>query len=83
MDKFEFLLGTWNMEYRVPKSSFSKEDNGIGTGEFKKALNDKYVMFDYSAELSSDRSSAHAIFGWEEKIKNVQVFGGLRIPEVI
>lgn len=26
-------------------------------------------MFDYSAELGSDRSSAHAIFGWEEKAK--------------
>ena len=70
MAKFEFLLGTWNMEYRVPKSSFSKEDKGVGTGEFKKALNDKYVMFNYSAELSSGRSSAHAIFAWDEKTKS-------------
>ena len=69
MDKFDFLLGKWNMEYRVPKSSFSKEDKGIGAGEFIKALNDKYVMFDYSAELSSGRGSAHAIFAWDEKVK--------------
>jgi len=36
------------MEYRVPKSAFSKADKGFGEGTFKRALNNKYVFFDYS-----------------------------------
>jgi hypothetical protein len=47
MEKFEFLLGNWNMEYKIPKSSFSEETTGSGYGTFKKALDDKYVLFDY------------------------------------
>ncbi len=69
MDKFEFLLGNWNLEYRVPKSEFSEAATGIGIGTFKRALNDKYVYFDYSCSLTTGDGEAHAIFAWDEKTK--------------
>jgi len=69
MDKFNFLIGKWKLKYKVPKSSFSDEDEGEGIGEFKRILNDKYVTFDYSAKLNSGEGSAHAIFAWDEKAK--------------
>ena len=69
MEKFNFLLGRWEMESIVPESEFSKADKGIGKGEFKRALNDKYVTFDYSAEFGAGKGSAHAIFVWDEKAK--------------
>jgi|GEM_PF-6411193 len=28
MEKFDFLLGNWNLEYRVPKSAFSEAATG-------------------------------------------------------
>jgi uncharacterized protein YutD len=28
MDKFDFLLGDWNLESRVPKSAFSEAATG-------------------------------------------------------
>ena len=46
MEKFNFLLGSCNLEYRIPKSQFHEAATGIGTGTFKKALDDKYVFFD-------------------------------------
>ncbi len=72
MDKFDFLLGTWNLEYRVPKSAFSEAATGAGTGTFKRALNEKYVYFDYTASLTTgDKAAkeggAHGIFAWDEK----------------
>ena len=70
MDKFDFLLGTWNLEYRIPKSSFSEADTGSGHGTFKRALDDKYVQFDYECTLSSapqQKGKAHGIFAWDEK----------------
>jgi hypothetical protein len=67
MEKFDFLLGSWNLEYRVPKSALSEEDSGTGTGTFKRALNDKYVYFDYSARLTKGQGAAHAIFAWDSK----------------
>ncbi|NWF90173.1 MAG: DUF1579 family protein [Ignavibacteriaceae bacterium] len=69
MDKFNFLVGKWHLEYKVPKSQFSEEDFGSGEGEFKRLLNDKYVTFDYHAKLSGGESSAHGIFAWDEKSK--------------
>lgn len=69
MDKFNFLLGTWKLEYKVPKSQFSDEDTGVGEGEFKRILNDKYVTFDYKAKLSAGEGAAHGIFAWDEKSK--------------
>ncbi|MFZ2055605.1 MAG: hypothetical protein WAU81_15555 [Candidatus Aminicenantales bacterium] len=70
MEKFDFLLGTWKMEYRVPESEFSAAMTGSGTGTFSRALDDKYVYFDYSASFSTgDKAEAHGIFAWDEKLK--------------
>lgn len=41
MEKFDFLIGSWNLEYKVPKSVFSEAATGTGTGTFKRALNDR------------------------------------------
>jgi hypothetical protein len=70
MEKFGFLLGTWKLDYRVPKSEFGEATTGVGTGTFRKALNDKYVYFDYEASFSTGvKTQAHAIFAWDEKSK--------------
>lgn len=69
MERFAFLLGNWNLEYRVPKSAFSKADTGSGSGTFKRVLNDNYVCFDYSCSLTTGEGEAHAIFAWDEKTK--------------
>jgi hypothetical protein len=72
MDKFEFLLGQWNLEYRIPKSVFSETATGSGTGTFKRALDDKYVFFDYSCTITTtpdEIGRAHGIFAWDEKAK--------------
>lgn len=79
MDKFDFLLGTWKLEYKVPKSNFSDADSGEGEGEFKRVLNDRYVTFDYHSKLSGGEGAAHAIFVWDEKTKYIDT-GGLKIP---
>ena len=67
MDKFNFLFGTWKLDYKVPKSRFSEEDSGQGEGSFKHILNDRYVTFDYHAKLSKGEGTAHAIFAWDKK----------------
>ena len=67
MEKFAFLLGDWNLEYKVPNSAFSQAATGTGTGTMKRALDDKYVVFDYSASLTIGQGAAHAIFAWDEK----------------
>lgn len=70
MKKFDFLLGEWALEYRVPKSAFSEAMTGTGSGTFKRALNDKYVYVDYAATFSSgDKCQAHGIFAWDDKLK--------------
>jgi hypothetical protein len=51
MAKFDFLLGNWTLDYRVPKSPFSPAATGTGHGTMKRALADQYVYFDYSASL--------------------------------
>ena len=68
MKKFEFLIGNWNLDYKIPKSSFSEPVTGKGSGIFRRALNDKYVLFDYEASFSTgDKATAHAIFARDEK----------------
>ena len=67
MDKFGFLIGTWDLEYRVPRSIYSEPATGTGTGTFKRALNDKYVYFDYSCTLTTGEGEAHAVFAWDGK----------------
>jgi hypothetical protein len=69
MDKFNFLLGNWKLEYKVPKSGFSSEDIGEGEGRFEYILNNRYVAFDYHAKLTNMERSAHAIFAWDSKCK--------------
>jgi hypothetical protein len=70
MREFDFLVGEWDLTYTVPKSPFSEEASGKGTGRFNRALNDKYVVFDYEASFSTgDKAAAHGIFAWDESIK--------------
>lgn len=70
MEKFDFLLGDWRLEYRVPQSAFSAAMTGSGSGTCKRALNDKYVYLDYAATFSSgDQCQAHGIFAWDDKLK--------------
>ena len=70
MEKFEFLLGRWTMEYRIPKSEFSPALTGLATGTFRRALSGKYVFFDYSGSLSTgEKGGAHGVFAWDEKLK--------------
>ncbi len=69
MKKFDFLIGDWNLEYIVPKSAFAEAETGTGKGTFRRALNGKYVYFDYECHLTSGDAEAHAVFGWDEKAK--------------
>ncbi|MGD9899494.1 MAG: hypothetical protein AB7T22_10260 [Calditrichaceae bacterium] len=62
MNKFDFLIGDWNLKYSVPKSSLSAESSGSGEGTFYRALNNKYVFFDYKAQLTTGSAQAHGIF---------------------
>jgi hypothetical protein len=77
MDKFDFLLGTWNLESNVPKSVFSEADTGTGHGTFKKILDDKHVQLDYEGTSDSDpkqKTKARGIFAWDEKQQLYQYF---------
>jgi hypothetical protein len=66
MEEFDFLLGDWNLEYRVPKSPFGEADTGSGEGTIKRALGGRYVFFDYHAVLKkSGEGAAHAVFAWD------------------
>lgn len=66
MNKFEFLLGSWNLEYRIPNSILSEAGSDTGIGSFKRALNDKYIFFEYSTKSGGE---AKGIFAWDDKIK--------------
>jgi len=69
MQKFQFLLGQWKLEYHIPKSEIGEAMTGSGTGEFKKALDNQYVFFDYSTLINGETGSAHGIFAWDDKLK--------------
>lgn len=69
IDKLEFLLGKWNLCYKIPQSTFSPKGEGTGCGEIKKILNDKYIKFEYQAEINSAKTAAQGIFGWDDKSK--------------
>ena len=66
MNKFDFLLGDWNLDYRIPKSFLSEAGSDSGIGSFKRALNGKYVIFDYSTKSGG---AAMGIFAWDDKVK--------------
>ncbi len=69
MKKFDFLIGDWNLESKIPKSSFSEATTGSGFGTFKRALDDKYVFFDYESNIEGETGGAHGIFAWDEKMQ--------------
>jgi hypothetical protein len=69
MDPFEFLIGEWNLVYNIPKSAFGEASKGTGMGKFKRALDDKYVYFDYESYINDQEALAHAIFAWDDKSK--------------
>jgi hypothetical protein len=68
MGKFKFLIGTWDLEYRVPKSAFSEAATGSGKGTFKRTLDNKYVFFDYEATVGGQQVRAHGVFVRDDKI---------------
>ncbi len=74
IEKFNFLLGNWDMESNIPKSVFSEATSGTGSGTFKRALDDKYVYFDYSSLIDKEKGQAHGIFAWDEKVKIIRYF---------
>jgi len=45
MDKFDFLLGNWNLEYKVPKSALSEAATGTGTGNNSDMFPDENQIF--------------------------------------
>jgi len=67
MDRLAFLLGAWNLEYRIPKSAYSEPAKGTGYGTFKKALHDRYIFFDYTSRIDDEEGGAHGVFKWDEK----------------
>ncbi len=66
LDKFEFLLGDWDLEYKIPKNFMSKEGTDTGVGTFEKILKEKYIQFEYS---TNSGVGAKGIFTWDEQTK--------------
>jgi hypothetical protein len=66
MSKFDFFIGEWDLDYRIPESIFSEAGTDSGTGKFKKILDGKYVFFEYSTESGG---AANGIFAWDDKVK--------------
>jgi hypothetical protein len=69
LEKLEFLLGYWELEYQIPKSFMSEAKTDFGFGTFKKVLNDKYVQFDYTTKSGG---AAKGIFAWDDKINAIR-----------
>lgn len=67
MERFDFLLGHWRLEYRVPASALSPAASGAGAGTFRRALGDKYVFLDYTCSLTTGDGQAHAVFAWDDR----------------
>jgi hypothetical protein len=63
MDRFDFLLGDWQMEYMSPI-------RGSATGTFRRALDGKYVFFDYAGEsIDGETGAAHGVFAWDRNAR--------------
>lgn len=70
MDRFDFLMGDWDLEYRVPKSSLEETDSGSGEAQIQRTLGGRYVQFDYRASLKrTGTGSARGIFAWDRAAK--------------
>ncbi len=68
MKRFDFLIGAWRLDYLVPKSALSEAMTGRGTGVFRRALNDRYVFFDYTSTFSNGTAgAAHGVFARDDK----------------
>ena len=62
MLKFEFMLGSWNLEYEYSGGG------GSATGTIQRALGGKYVFFDYGGSLiTGEKAGAHAVFVWDRR----------------
>jgi len=49
----------------------SRLPEGTGTGTFKRALDGRYVFFDYSASTpAGDTGAAHGVFAWDQKAES-------------
>jgi hypothetical protein len=68
--KFDFLLGDWDLAYKIPRSTFSEEGSDSGTGSFKKILNDQYITFEYATESGG---AAQGIFAPRPEDRHVQI----------
>ncbi|GET22454.1 hypothetical protein [Prolixibacter denitrificans] len=64
MNRFNFLLGEWNLTYTIPESSLSSAGTDTGVGKFTKEMNSRYVVFDYATASGGE---AKGIFAWDEK----------------
>ena len=69
MERLDFLIGDWTLDYKITKSRFSEAATGTGMGTFRWALSDKYVYFDYSCSLATGGAEAHGIFAWDQRAK--------------
>lgn len=69
MKRFEFLIGDWTLEYKIPASKYSEAMTGTGSGTISRQMDNKYVVFDYRAQVGdSPEVQAHAIFVWDSKL---------------
>lgn len=66
MDRFDFLIGSWDMEYQIPQTDLNEAGTDRGVGRYRRAMNDKYVFFDYSTLSGSE---AKGIFAKDESIE--------------
>ena len=67
MDKLEFLIGHWDMEYNIPKSKFSPATTGSGKARFRRHLDNKAILLDYESLIDGLAGSAHGVFLWDKK----------------
>jgi hypothetical protein len=65
MEKFKFLIGNWDLAYRIPRNNSSEYGMDHGTGAFTRALDGKYVFFDYS---TTSGVKAHGIFAKDSNV---------------
>lgn len=68
MEKLGFLIGRWNLDYRIPQSRFSHATTGSGEGTFRRAVHDKVILFDYTCLIEGEKGAAHGVFAWDEKV---------------
>ena len=78
MDKLEFLLGEWNLEYKIPKSPFSEAGRDVGTGTFKTVL----MASMFFSTIQQKRAEKHMLFLLGMKKQKCIDIGGSKTREV-